>query len=117
MTINNNAYGGFIVSKNIISGIPIRYSFREESSTPQLNGWNFFSEEDDESYVNDSNNFQILSAESVYKISPVILDLFDAPYGTDLCWLYKEGVHVGFYDLVNKRETTFSEILENPQTY
>ena len=117
MTINNNAYGGFIMSKNIMSGIPIRYSFREESNIPQLNGWNFFSEEDDESYVSYSNNFQILSAETVYNISLVILELFDAPYGTDLCWLYKEGVHVGFYDLVNNRETTLSEILENPQTY
>ena len=28
--INNNAYGGFVVSKNVYNGVPVRYSFREE---------------------------------------------------------------------------------------
>ncbi len=30
--INNEDYGGFVVSKNILSGIPVRYSYREKSS-------------------------------------------------------------------------------------
>lgn len=30
MKINNNEYGGFVVSKNILAGKPIRYSFREK---------------------------------------------------------------------------------------
>jgi hypothetical protein len=111
MEINNNEYGGFVVSKNIISGIPIRYSFREKSSIPQLNGWNLYSMNDDDEYVNDSTNFVILSAESVCKISPIILEIFDAPYGADLCWLYEEDVHIGFYDLVADKEITIEEIL------
>jgi len=31
MKINNDACGGFVVSKNVFSGIPIRYSFREKA--------------------------------------------------------------------------------------
>ena len=112
MRVNNEEYGGFIVSHNVMSGVPIRYSFREKSSMRQLNGWYLYSEQDDEAYVNDSENFSILGAQSILKIAPVVLEIFQAPYGTDLCWLYEEGVHVGFYDLVADRETTISEILE-----
>ena len=46
--INNSDFGGFIVSNNILEGKPIRYTFREKSSIPPLNGWNLLSIEDDE---------------------------------------------------------------------
>ena len=49
--INNDAYGGFIVSKNIMAGVPVKYTFREKSSIPQLNGWNLLSENDDDYYA------------------------------------------------------------------
>lgn len=111
MEILNSEYGGFVVSKNIIKGTPIRYSFREKSSISELNGWNFYSEEDDEEYVNDPKHFVVLNAESISKITPVILEIFDAPYGTDLCWLYEEGVHTGFYDLKAEKEVSVKEIL------
>ena len=112
MKINNDEYGGFIVSNNIISGNSIRYAFREESKIQQLNGWTFYSEKDDDAYIGSSDNFTILSAESIFRIAPVVLELFNAPYGTDLCWLYEEGVHVGFYDLKKDKETTIAEILK-----
>ena len=111
MKINNSAYGGFLVSKNIVSGKPVKYSFREKSSIQQLNGWNLYSTEDDEEFINNSDNFVVLSAESVSKLAPVILEIFDAPYGTDLCWLYEDGVHIGFYDLVADKEITINDIL------
>lgn len=111
--IISSEYGGFLVSKNIMDGKPIRYSFREESSIPQLNGWNFFSIDDDDEYVNDPNHFVILSAQSIFSIAPVILEIFDAPYGTDLCWLYEEGTHIGFYDLQMEKEVSINQIL-NP---
>jgi len=109
--VNNNEFGGFIVSNNIISGKPIRYSFREKSTISQLNGWNFYSIDDDDVYINNSDNFTILNAESVLKIAPVIFEIFNAPYGTDLCWLYSEDVHIGFYDLTSDREVTIDEIV------
>jgi len=68
MKINNDACGGFVVSKNVFSGIPIRYSFREKSSIPQLNGWNLYSIKDDDVYVSKSDNFIILNAQSVLKL-------------------------------------------------
>lgn len=61
--------------------------------------------------INNSDNFVVLNAESIQKIAPVVLEIFNAPYGTDLCWLYEEGVHVGFYDLKADKETTIEEIV------
>ena len=111
MNINNDEYGGFVVSKNALKGHAIKYTFREKSSIAQLNGWNILSDVDDDDYVNDAANFTILNAESIYRIAPVVLEVFDAPYGTDLCWLYEQGVHVGFYDLISDKKVNIEEIL------
>lgn len=111
MKINNEDFGGFVVSNNILEGFPVRYSYRERSSIPKLNGWTLYSAEDDDTYVRDSRNFSILSAKSIQEIAPVMLEIFSAPYGTDLCWLYESGVHIGFYDLVKNKEVTIEQIL------
>lgn len=112
MKINNDDFGGFIVSKNIMEGSPVRYSYREKSSIPALNGWTLYSMKDNDTYVNDSRNFVILNAESIKKIAPVLLGIFNAPYGTDLCWLYEDDVHIGFYDLKDEKEISIAEILK-----
>lgn len=111
MKINNDNYGGFIVSKNILEGIPVRYSFREESAIPQLNGWNLYSDKDDEKYINNADNFTILNAASIMEISPVVLEIFNAKYGTDLYWMYEDGTHTGFYDLTQEKEVSIEDIL------
>lgn len=111
MKINDNAYGGFVISKNVNRGRPIRYSYREESSLPQLNGWTIYSCDDNDEYVNNSKNFIVVGATTIYKLAPVMLEIFDATYGTDLCWLYEDNTHVGFYDLANDKDTTIEEIL------
>ena len=112
MEINNDDFGGFIVSKNVIDVKPIRYTYREKSTIPQLNGWTIYSIEDDDAYVNDSNNFVILSAESVYQIAPLMIQIFDAPYGTDLCWQYDEnGNFKDFYDLTKDKSISLKKFI------
>ncbi|EAC3326903.1 DUF2185 domain-containing protein [Listeria monocytogenes] len=113
MEINNSDFGGFIVSKNVIAGKPIRYTFREKSEMPSLNGWNVYSIDDDEDYVNQADNFQVLGATSMFSIAPVMLELFEAAYGTDLCWLYEKDVHIGFYDLNKDKEVEIEEIMQS----
>ena len=112
MQINDNKFGGFVVSKNVYLGRPIRYSYREQSSIPELNGWTIYSCDDDQEYVENPDNFMILGASSIYRIAPVMLEIFNAPYGKDLCWLYEKDVHIGFYDLVNEKEISIEEILK-----
>lgn len=107
------AYGGFLISKNVTkNGKKIRYSYREKSSISELNGWNIYSVIDDDDYVKNPDNFEIVSASTIYKIAPVMIEIFDAPYGTDLYWLYKNNVHIGFYDLKQNKEVSIKEILK-----
>lgn len=101
-----------MVSKNVLKGIPILYYYREKSSIKELNGWNILSEIDDENYIGESSNFSIINAESMYKIAPVLLEMFDADYGTDLFWKYEDYVHIGFYDLINECDTDIDRILK-----
>lgn len=110
--IDNDLYGGFLVSRNVFNGVPIRYTFREQSSIPQLNGWNILSEQDDDEYVNNPDNFIIINAQSILKLAPQLLEIFDAPYGTDLFWLYEEGVHIGFFDLITEKQVTINDIMK-----
>ncbi|MDE5587568.1 MAG: DUF2185 domain-containing protein [Acetatifactor sp.] len=111
--INDAAYGGFILSKNVYKkGKPIGYSYREESSIPELNGWTIYSCDDNDKYVSNSKNFVIVGATTIHKLAPVMLEIFDAPYGTDLCWMYEGRKHVGFYDLVQNKDTTIYEIIK-----
>lgn len=111
MKIDNSLYGGFVVSKNVFMGIPIRYSYREKSSIKELNGWTIMSEKDDDEYANNPDNFIIVMAETLFKIAPVMIEIFDAPYGTDLFWKYEKGVHIGFYDLISNQDITIEKII------
>lgn len=111
--INDAAYGGFVLSKNVYKkGQPIRYTYREESSIPELNGWTIYSCDDSDKYVSNSKNFVIVGATTIRKYAPVMLEIYDAPYGTDLCWMYEGKKHVGFYDMVQNRDTTIYEIIK-----
>ena len=47
MIIDNSLYGGFVVSKKVLDGIPIKYSYREKSTIKELNGLTIISEKDD----------------------------------------------------------------------
>lgn len=109
--IDNDLYGGFIISKNVYRGVPVRYSFREKSSIPQLNGWDLLSEQDDDAYIQNPENFMIINAKTLSELVPQLLEIFEAPYGTDLFWIYEKEVHIGYYDLKAEKEVTIKEIL------
>lgn len=111
--INNSAYGAFILSKNVLEkGRPIRYSYRKKSSVPVANGWTIYSDVDDDEYVSNPENFVFVGATTMYKIAPVMLEIFDAPYGTDLFWVYEQDVHTGFINLNTNQDITIKEILK-----
>ena len=117
MEIDNSLFGGFIVSKNVLDGIPIRYSYREQSSIEELNGWTFLSAKDDDEYVNNPQNFIIDTMETIICLAPVVAEIYDAPFGTDLFWKYEKGVHIGFYDLKNNRDVTIDDIVNKLNIY
>lgn len=112
-SINNRTYGGFIISKNITkNGEKIKYSYREESKIPELNGWTIYSTIDDEEYIRNSDNFEIINATTIYKIAPIMLNIFEAPYGTNLQWIYNENEPVTFYDIKSNKKVSIDDILK-----
>lgn len=97
--IDNSYFGGFIISKNITrNGAKAKWIFREKSSINQCNGWNIYSENDNQEYVINSDNFEVVTAETILKFVPELLKIYHAPYGTDLTIKYNNGVFAGFID-------------------
>lgn len=103
--------GGFVVTKNVRDGKAISFTYREGSRYLGLNGWFLYSVEDDDEYVKNTENFLILDTEAIGYLAPAMLEIYEAPFGTEVSWLYEGGVHKGFYDVKNKQETTVEEIL------
>lgn len=97
--IDNSYFGGFVISKNITkNSMKAKRIFRKESSIAQCNGWNIYSENDDQEYINNPSNFEIVTAETVARFIPELLNVFNAPYGTSLSVKYNNGVFAGFVD-------------------
>ncbi len=113
LQIDDSLYGGFMISKNVTQKVKkIKYTYREQSSIPNLNGWNIYSEIDDDNYVSDPNNFEIVGASTINNIAPEMLEIFNAPYGTDIMWEYQGNVHTGYFDLKKDKSISVKEILK-----
>ena len=77
--------GGSIVSKNILYGkARVRWCFREAPVNDLDNGWRFFSELDDDLFVNDPRNLTVCSWSTIVSLEPRVAPLFDLPIGTDI---------------------------------
>lgn len=110
--IDDSAFGGFVVSNNVLAGVPARYAFREPSEVAALNGWTVYSDADDDAYVSDPGNFTVVTASTLARLSPAVVDVFDAPYGTDIALLYDdEGHFAGYWDNEGEREVTRAQVL------
>lgn len=57
---------------------------RGEAVTRVDNGWRFFSEIDDDDYVNDPANLVVCDFNTVAQIEPAILAIYSFPVGSDL---------------------------------
>lgn len=77
--------GGSIASKNVLERRALlRWAFREEGVDAVDNGWRFLSEIDDDDYINNPANLQVVSFNTVVDIEPAVLAILYMPVGTDL---------------------------------
>lgn len=96
--------GGCIVSKNIISGKgKLKWMVREKSVDKADNGWRFFSDIDNEEYLNISNNLEICDFNTVANIEPAVLGIYLLPEGSDLQLVIENGKRK-FYDNLTGNE-------------
>lgn len=116
MNINNDAFGGFIVSKEIIdNGAPIYNIYRIEPKQPGLNGWAILSKKSFDNFGNTDLQLEaVYTAQSLFSVQPIMFELFDAPFGTDVVFLYPQDnteIPIGFWDLNKDCEIDFDQIL------
>lgn len=77
--------GACTVSKNVLSGAGrVRWMVREESRAPADNGWLIFSHIDDDAYLHDADNLEIVDFNRVCEIEPALIAIWDLPVGSDL---------------------------------
>ena len=98
MFSKNKAFGGSVISKNIVFGKGrLKWCVREKPLNTVDNGWRFFSNIDTEEFLSDYNNMQIMSWDDIVDIEPAILAIWDFPVGSDLV-LTNNGNEKIFYD-------------------
>jgi len=79
--MNTIDVGYVIVSKEITNeNKPVGYFYREEPDNDRDSGWRFFSGEENQSYVDDANNFSKFNASTLLNISPQVRYFLDASY-------------------------------------
>ncbi|MST48964.1 DUF2185 domain-containing protein [Mobiluncus holmesii] len=101
--------GGSIVSKNILLGLGrLTWCLKENPAHELDNGWRFFSDIDDDEYLNDSNNLAVCDWSTVVEIEPAVLPIFDLPVGADLC-LMQEDDNKFFVDNKTGLKLSFAE--------
>lgn len=90
--------GPSIVSKNIINETgKLKWILREKSIDVVDNGWRFFSEIDDDDFINNPDNLVVCDFNTVANIEPAILGIYELPIGSDL-QLVSENGKIRFVD-------------------
>jgi hypothetical protein len=63
-------------------GVQVGFAFRTESDDPQDSGWNFWSGEETEEYVKDSDNFSRFPLQHFLELDESLEEILDAEIGT-----------------------------------
>ncbi|WP_109486383.1 DUF2185 domain-containing protein [Occallatibacter savannae] len=77
------ARGSCIASDRItVDGMRVGYMYREKSQDPSDSGWNFFSGDEPQDYVDDPRNLGMYNVNTIANYDPDIVPLLDKPFGT-----------------------------------
>ena len=104
-------YGIFILTRLVESGQPVKFCWRQEpDGEAGTNGWSLFSGNENEE---DMGNLVLVGIRHIEQLAPSMKEIFDAPVGTELGWLYDEnGSHVGYHDMASNKKVSVEEILK-----
>ena len=83
---------GFCIASDKITkgGKKVGYMYREKGDVDSDSGWRFFAGDEDEAYLNDANNFDIFSLNTICNYDENIIKYLSLPEGVKLK-LNKEG--------------------------
>lgn len=92
MTEEKTKFGACTISKNLYTrASDLKYCIREAPKTDLDSGWIFLTNIDTEEYLNNPENWVIVSFETVIEIEPAVLSIFNLPVGTDITLENKDG--------------------------
>lgn len=111
----NNIYGGFIVSKKIVSGEALPFVIdRGIPHHPNFSGWMILAKEDYYQENVDLIDTEIVPASIVFKILPYFHAIYNAPYGVELAPMYAtindSHLVVGFKDLDTNKQLNIGDV-------
>lgn len=106
--------GGSIITRNIFEkGKNILWCIKNEPVNELDNGWRFFSEDDTDEYLANSDNMLVCDWGTVFEIEPLVSLIFDFPVGTELILEYYDGLKKRFIDAKTGEIIDFDLIFKN----
>lgn len=77
--------GGCLATDKItVDGMKVGYMYREESDEKMDSGWRFFSDTEDQEYVDDPNNTMVYNVNTIANYDRTIIPYLGFPFGTEL---------------------------------
>lgn len=98
--------GGCVVSKNILTGKgKTKWLIREQSVDKVDNGWRFFSDIDDDDFINNPDNLAICDFNTIANIEPALIGIYLLPVGSDLQLVVENG-KISFFDNITGKQVS-----------
>lgn len=83
--------GGCIITKSIYNGTSkLKWLFRENSTNPSDNGWRAIGDNDTQEYLDNPDNSLVVDFNTLAKIEPAVLAVYNMPVGVDLEFCFDE---------------------------
>lgn len=77
--------GGCVITRSLLDGTSkLRWLFREQGVNPNDNGWRAIGDSDTQEYIDDPSNSVVVDFDTLAKIEPAVLLVYQFPIGTDL---------------------------------
>lgn len=73
---------GLVTDRILVDAQPITYMYREEPDNKQDSGWRFFAGDEDEEYLDNEANIELMNVNTIAHYDKSIIPFLEAPYGT-----------------------------------
>lgn len=72
---------GLVTDRILVDGQSINYMYREEPDNKQDSGWRFFAGDEDEDYLDNEANIELMNINIIAHYDKSIIPYLEAPYG------------------------------------
>ena len=73
---------GLVTDRILVDGLPISYMYREEPDNKQDSGWRFFAGDEDEDYLDNPDNIELMNVNTIAHYDKSIIPFLEASHGS-----------------------------------